>query len=233
MLKAAYRALRSHTRQLLGTEARLPVSGRQHSLTRLGTGYGGWTFVDSSTLRGSTIVSAGLGEDASFDLAFAAQYDATVVIVDPTPRAVAYFKTLSDPRLIFIEKALWNKTERLKFFAPPNPAHVSYSVVNLQGGPVDNRIEVDAITVDTLIASHGMPPLFKMDIEGAEIEVVLDMMAKGIRPQQMLLEYDELMFPSRGSRARVEAAHGSLLANGYDLIHRDYPANCLYVLRGR
>ena len=36
----------------------------------LGTDYGGWHFVDLN-LQGTTIISAGLGEDGSFDLEFA------------------------------------------------------------------------------------------------------------------------------------------------------------------
>src|SRR5690242_14406642 len=64
-------------------------------LMRLGSGYGGWTFRPSPDLDGATIVSCGLGEDASFDVEFAARFGARVIIVDPTPRAIAHFDAIA------------------------------------------------------------------------------------------------------------------------------------------
>ena len=57
----------------------------------LGTKYGGWSLVDEDNLKNSTIISAGLGEDASFDIEFASKYDARIIIVDPTPRAIKHY----------------------------------------------------------------------------------------------------------------------------------------------
>jgi hypothetical protein len=54
------------------------------NLRRLGSAYGGWTFEPSSDLERATILSCGLGEDASFDVEFAAAFNARVIIVDPT-----------------------------------------------------------------------------------------------------------------------------------------------------
>lgn len=230
MIKTFARTVRSRYREAVGTQARLRPIRHTLPLIRLGSEYGGWTLVDDPALHGSTIISAGLGEDASFDIVFAERYAAKVVMVDPTPRAIAYFKTLRGP-FTLCAKALWNKTERLKFFAPPNPAHVSHSIVNFQSGYVQDteHIEVDAITPRDLIAAYGLPPLLKLDIEGAEIEVIIDMMRSDIFPGQVLIEYDEIPFPSRRSRERVSQAHAALLGAGYDLIHFDYPSNFLYV----
>ena len=60
---------------------KLEISPHGFKLARLGSRYGGWSFIDSPALRGSTIVSCGLGEDASFDVEFAAAYGA---VVEPT-----------------------------------------------------------------------------------------------------------------------------------------------------
>ena len=57
----------------------------------LGTAYGGWSFVEEDNLKNCTIISAGLGEDASFDIEFASKYDARIIIVDPTPRAIKHY----------------------------------------------------------------------------------------------------------------------------------------------
>jgi hypothetical protein len=131
-------------------------------LIRLGTHYGGWTLLPSSELERSTIISFGLGEDASFDVEFANRFNARVVIVDPTPRAIRHFERMSarlgqsktkeyagrnigdqpveaydlsarrDGDFILEPSAVWVANTTLPFFAPPNPAHVSHSLDNYQ-----------------------------------------------------------------------------------------------------
>jgi len=116
----------------------LDPNTNNESIIFLGSKYGGWSLVDENSLEGSTIISAGLGEDASFDVEFAARYGARVMILDPTPRASNYFKgmisRLGNPKVteytatgyqpfdayeltqvnvdnfVLIEKALWNET---------------------------------------------------------------------------------------------------------------------------
>ena len=152
----------------------------------LGTEYGGWSFVDEHDLSGCTIISAGLGEDASFDVEFASKYDAKVIIVDPTPRAISHFKkiseslgnsskqeysqdgcqpigaydlsSLSENNFLLVAKALWNENKRLKFFEPTNPNDVSHSIVNYLNDYSENTksIEVEAVTLDSLLAELNL-----------------------------------------------------------------------------
>ena len=234
---------------MLGWVPALRVERHQLQLKRLGSSYGGWVFVHDESLNGARILSCGAGEDISFDIALAAIYNAKVLVVDPTPKAVAHVKAVLErlgnqetPRghvdglpydlsgvrldqLILCNKAVWNENTRLRFFSPPNPEHVSHSITNFQHNYAKDThyIEVDAVTTDQLLSEHqtGTPVMIKLDIEGAEIEVLLDMLAKGIYPKQVLVEYDELSVPSRRSRNRVESAHLALLGSGYVLVHRD------------
>ena len=76
-------------------------------------------------------------------------------------------------------------------------------------------------------------PLIKLDIEGAAIEVVQDFLEKEIYPTQILLEFDELTRPSIRGRVRILSCHRKLISKGYELIHRDYPANFLYFKESR
>lgn len=233
------------------------------NLVYLGTDYGGWTFVDYGDLENCVIISAGLGEDASFDVEFASRYGARVVIVDPTPRAVQHFKEISSnlgqsksmtyvdagrqpieaydlsgihsEQLVLIEKALWNESTTLKFFMPPDPEHVSHSIVNFQNNYRNDTsfIEVEAITVDEILDSlalkSGDISLIKLDIEGAEVEVLEYCLSKGIRPRQILVEFDELNSPSDIGFKRVTDVNSKLLDNGYRLVYTDGQADFLYV----
>ena len=52
---------------------------------KLGSDEHGWTLLDKDYLHGSTILSVGLGEDASFDIEFCNRFASKVIIVDPTP----------------------------------------------------------------------------------------------------------------------------------------------------
>lgn len=155
-------------------------------LRRLGSDYGGWTFEPSTDLEGATVVSCGLGEDASFDVAFAAAYHARLIIVDPTPRAITHFaeirahfgrpasigyskggmqpvgaydlNRIDENSLILEPSALWIENTRLRFYAPQDAARVSHSIVNLHGGGSNSSgfIEVPAITLESLMEKYHL-----------------------------------------------------------------------------
>lgn len=166
-----------------------PTVRRQTGTVRLGSDYGGWTLVDSPEFRNCTIVSAGLGEDASFDVEFARKYDARVVLVDPTPRAIAHFEAIvarlgqsaqrgyakdgfqpieayelngiSERQLKLVRKALWIEPTLVKFYAPNNPAHVSHSIMNHQHGydAESEHILVPATVIEAVLAEFDIDHL--------------------------------------------------------------------------
>lgn len=151
------------------------------NLRRLGTEYGGWTFVEAPSLNGCQLISCGLGEDGSFDVEFARRYSAEVVIVDPTPRAISHFELiktriglgrecdyidggcqpaeaydctdLSPSQLMLVAAALGDEVGTVRFYAPANPAHVSHSIVNYQNKYSTDTpfIEVPQITWEKLL----------------------------------------------------------------------------------
>lgn len=236
-----------------------------YRLIRLGSEGCGWTIIDDPALSGSVIISAGLGEDGSFDVEIAARYSATVHIVDPTPRAIRHFDSirarLSLPRceqysstgrqsaaaydltcvgehsLILHKFALWNRGGTVKFFLPNNTQNVSHSIINFQNAySIETAfIEVEAVTLSTLIARIGLSQsgvtLIKFDIEGAEIEVLEDILSScNLLPRQILVEFDELNAPTRRGLNRVNRVYLLLVERGYRLIHTDGQADFLFVL---
>lgn len=237
----------------------LKVVNNNLNLLRLGSRHGGWHVYDDPSLLNSLIISAGLGEDASFDIEFAKRFNSTVVIVDPTPRSIIHYDkiiknigkiattnysdngsqpinsysldSLNTEQLILEPFALWNKAEKLKFYKPLNNNHVSHSLTNLQNNDDNNYIEVNTIKLLDLIFKYGAISLIKLDIEGAEVEVISEMLKDQIFPIQILIEYDEINFPSEKSRDRVKNTHDLLISYNYQLIHRDGASNCLYCRR--
>lgn len=234
------------------------------SLKRLGSEYGGWHFVDLPELHGATIISAGLGEDASFDVEFAREYNAKVVIVDPTPRAIAHHQAIitragmpaarqyssggqqpidaytldkvSPDQLVLVDKALWVEAAKLKFYLPPDPNHVSHSIVNFQNDYSEDTasIEVEAETLEDILSDYDIEQLelLKLDIEAAEVPVLRQMLEDGLRPVQLLIEFDELIRPSRKARDNYYAIDNRLRSAGYRCLYFDGKSNFLY-LRNR
>jgi FkbM family methyltransferase len=258
-------SLVSRAKRRLAKSLYAPAIEVQHAnnLLRLGSTYGGWTFEPSADLQGCTVISCGLGEDASFDTEFASKFGAKVIIVDPTPRAIRHFaeiqerlgkaaaqsyvpggkqpaaayelSKLTKESLILEPYALWVEAKTLKFFAPQNPDHVSHSIVNYQNEYSQDTafIEVPAITPETLLSRHQLKtvPLMKLDIEGAEIEVIRHLIEKSVLPRQILVEFDEMNFPTKRSKANAENTDKLLKQAGYSCRYFDGLANFLYVLR--
>ena len=72
-------------------------------------------------------------------------------------------------------------------------------------------------------------PLIKLDIEGAEIEVLKRCMDIGIFPQQILVEFDELN--EHKGFDRVTEIDQLLKKNGYIILKTDGAANFLYFMK--
>lgn len=191
------------------------------ALLRLGTTYGGWIIpADVSLTRDSVCYSAGAGEDISFDCALVGRFHCQVRLIDPTPRAIQHFKMLEKAvksgdrfpvsngkedyysitvedfqRIQFLPVGLADKDTELKFYLPANPAHVSCSTVNLQ--KTREYFTATCFRLSTLMQRQGdrSIDMLKMDIEGAEHSVIMDMIASGILPPLLLIEFDEVHTP--------------------------------------
>lgn len=217
----------------------------------LGSLYGGWSFLEKKNLNNNYIVSAGLGEDASFDIELINRYNCKIILIDPTPRAIEHYKeimkkkgqpkskiynnigkqeiesynlqNINNENFILIDKALYNKdNEKLKFFSPLNKLHVSHSINNYQNNysKDNNHIIVNSITLKKILENFKIKnlELIKLDIEGAEIEVLEDMIQNEIFPKQILVEYDELKNINKTTKKRFFRAHNLLIKNSYNLI---------------
>jgi FkbM family methyltransferase len=223
---------------------------------RLGTAYGGWTIAKSAPLHNSWAVLCGAGEDISFDLALQAAYGCDIVIIDPTPRAIEHFNLVSEAgrkngnvainnsttefydltnvdlsRVHFLPVAAWTEKTRIKFWAPFEQSHVSHSITNLQKAKTYIEVEAESLgdIVNRFTRSASDVGLVKLDIEGAEVEVIDWMCDNAFQPPQLLVEFDEMTFPDRETLPRVKHATNRLRAAGYKLIHFDGHANCTFL----
>ena len=217
------------------------------NLLRLGTKYGGWTFLNSSDLRNSTIISCGAGEDISFDIDFINYYDGKIILVDPTPKAIIHYNevisksgqkkkidmfsygkvncnsydltNINKSNLFFVNKAVDISSGVAKFYSPKISTNTSSSLI--KEGMYDNKsyILVDTISIkDLIIQCHIQNiPLIKLDIKKKEIEVIKDLIIKKIFPKQILVDFEGLFLPSKASIDDFKRIHEMLLQNNYKL----------------
>jgi FkbM family methyltransferase len=242
---------------------RLKITSANLTLRSFGSVYGGWVVANSDSLKSSTIISCGLGEDASFDIEMINEFGLRVVLVDPTPRAIEHFKqiinclgspktieyslngaqeieaydlvNLSQSSIKLIPKAIWLNDNPVKFYSPPIQDHVSHSISNYQNRYSTDTpyVVVEAITIEQIMNLESLESisLIKLDIEGAEIEVISSFLDREIFPEQILVEFDELSAPSLKARRRIISCHQNLIKNGYALVNYSSPSNFLYIMK--
>ena len=144
-------------------------------------------------------------------------------------------KSINKENFILIDSALYDvNNKKIKFYSPPNKSYVSHSINNFQNNYKKDAdfIIVNTITLKKIIEKFNIIYLemIKLDIEGAEIEVIQNMMDSKIFPNQILVEIDELNKIDKISVERFNKINNLLVKNNYELIYTEnqFP-NFLYL----
>lgn len=238
------RYVNSGTVEIESKEAGSFIAEPTTPLIRLGSDYGGWHVPANGLGPQHFVVSAGAGEDISFDLELASRFGCQILILDPTPRAVTHYELVRDgiheqksvainnsktdfynatqadlENIRFKPLGLWDRVETLSFFAPANPAHVSHSIGNLHESQQGFQAECVSLSEIMSMEQRANIDVLKLDIEGAEFAVLEHMLTTDIRPNFILVEFhagkDENELVNR---TRTNALIGRLATEGYRLV---------------
>ena len=189
----------------------------QHELVRIGSDYGGWWVPEGVLGPQSICYCGGVGTDITFDMGLIERYGCRVWGIDPTPRSVEWIaqQTL-DHRFAMVSLGLAGAPGTARFYAPSDPEHVSHSLKNLQ--QTQDYFEARVVTVGGLQKElgHNRVDLVKLDVEGAEHDVIQQMLSDDIRPTVLCVEYDQ---PEPLSHGRATTA--ALKRHGYGLVKVD------------
>jgi FkbM family methyltransferase len=154
----------------------------------------------------------------SFDILLSDKYNCQIYLIDPTKRAKIHYdesiRFFNDKSKLFtgnvqsdyyntIGKAvpnfnkihyndigLWNKKDTLKFFKQTNKNYVSQSLINNMFGQEYDIVEVDTLRNIMDNNKHIHIDLLKLDIEGAEVNVLNQMLDDNIFPKYICVEFD-------------------------------------------
>lgn len=165
---------------------------RAAGLVRLGRGLGGWWVPSTGLSRDSVCYCVGVGDDVTFDLALVDRFNCHVVSLDPTPKAVSYMSGLSTPReLRFLPVGVAGSNREARFYSPRDPTHSSFSIANLQ--QTKDFVLAPVRTLRSLMeeSGHDRVALLKLDIEGAEYEVLDSLHRDNIYPSTLCVEFDQ------------------------------------------
>ncbi|HEX2606578.1 MAG TPA: FkbM family methyltransferase [Flavisolibacter sp.] len=208
---------------------------------KLGSEYGGW-YVPTGLLNENSICySAGAGEDISFDVELAKMCQCTVLIFDPTPKAKAHFDKVIhsmsegksyqlnehftyngennlNEKLVFKNIGIWKENDNLKFYSPKNKDHVSHSISNIQNTSNFFEAHVDRLSNIMKANGHKKLDLFKMDIEGAEYEVIDSILQDNIEIKVLCIEFHK----TNNSIKIIQEAINKLENKGYRMFAREH-----------
>ena len=190
-----------------------------------GNHYGGFFVAPQYLSKRSKIYSFGIGEDLSFELSLSKEFGCSFKCFDPTPKSIDWINRIKPTltgNLEIFDYGLANHTSVSSFFLPKNDEHVSGSIVSQQNVDQSKKIKVTLKSLQDICNYFGEETIdvLKMDIEGAEYDVIRGFNEHKIRPHQLLVELHGRLFPDQPIIDKN--ALSCLRENGYRLFNISY-----------
>lgn len=188
-----------------------------YKATRLGSDYGGWTFLPDLIGADAVVYSVGIGSDISFDIGLISRFGCHVHGFDPTPNASAWIKKQALPlKFHYHAVGLAASDGEAAFLKPEIEGWDSFGTIT-DTTPENRIVRCPVKRLSTIAAElgHHRIDLLKMDIEGFEYQVLDDILAGDIAIDQLLVEFHHTMYSHtpKDTRDAVE----KLKSSGYIL----------------
>jgi len=186
-----------------------------------------WNFFPDSLNAQSIVYSGGVGKDISFEHSLVQKFGCAVVLIDPSPTGIATMALPANqiPQFKFMPVGLAGTCKMLKLAPPKYPEEGSWFKDEGQGG----TIEVPCEDLASLMKKNGHQhiDLLKIDIEGAEYEVLDDLLKRRLPVKQVLVEFHHDILPGIKRRETIRAIL-KMVGAGYKLLDQ-YGTNHVFL----
>lgn len=216
------------------------ITNRPDKFEIIGNDYG-FMIVPKGLLNNhSNVLSFGVGEDMEAEIDLVDKYNSNVFLFDPTELSVKYYNETiemlkNNNKMGVVNKfkfepiALWNNDGFVKFYKPKEEGHVSHSINNIESS--NNFTEVVCKKMSSILKKYNLLKIdyVKLDIEGAEFDVVKNIIEDKIEFKSIYLElhYDKKINLYKNV-ARFKHLLNSLINNNYEIIYsKHYRYFCL------
>ncbi len=185
-----------------------------------GSDYGGYVICPILINQQSIIYSFGIGDDISFDLEIIKKYGCNIFAYDPSPETQTFLNNQAwFPRPFQYSKiALSTYDGELQFYPSPNK-RINYSSLKREVKR-GNKIVVPCKKLETIMKENGHThiDILKIDIEGAEYEVLRDIIKSNIKIAQLVIEFHYKFKEFSGNGIKVmESTLALLKENGFQI----------------
>ena len=181
--------LKLKLRQLIGTEPIFKID-LELSMSK----QSGWSFFAPLINEKSIVYSMGICDDTGFEEDIINLFGANVYAFDPTPHCLEWIKRHKLPeKFIFYPWAAAGKDGNIYLYPRlSSKGKKSKVMFTLLSEKTDDGIEVTALTTSSMAKKlgHSHIDVLKMDIEGAEYDVIKSLISESsIRPNMILVEF--------------------------------------------
>lgn len=164
-----------------------------------GSSYGGFYVHPEIINKDSIIYSFGVGKDLSFDLKLLKNHNCNIFAFDPTPNSIQWVSRQTlHKKIQFFPFGISTFDGDTLFHIPINKKRISGSLLSISE---ENSTTILVImkTLTTIMSelNHKEIDLLKMDIEGAEYDVIPEILKSQIYPKQLIVEFHDRMVENK------------------------------------
>jgi FkbM family methyltransferase len=189
VLRHSFRTVKRWFKSQLGLDVFVRPQCSLPILT-FGEGPGAWKLWPQGLGPKSVLYSFGVGRDISFERAIIERYGLSVHAFDPTPLSLAWARSQDlPPEFHLHELGIAGYDGNARFHPPSKAKFESFSLVRRSG--VGQPIEAPVRRFKTLtqMLGHTCVDIVKLDIEGAEYDVLRDVLKSKVPIGQILVEF--------------------------------------------
>lgn len=185
---------------------------------RLGSPENGWCIYPEPLDAHSIVYSFGVGRDITFDRELIGLFDCQVHAFDPTPISQDWLKTQKLPDAFHFHPVGIAAQDGTAAFELPERHATSFTMASWDH-PSDRKVICEVKCLSTLLneLQHPRIDLLKMDIEGAEYDVLPDVAARASQIGQLLVEFHHRDMQNQDGMQKTQDALCMLRKAGFRL----------------